>query len=274
MSNFINISADRLRNLMSGKHEREYSLIDVRQKNEYSAEHIPGAQLIPLGDLADNLPELPDSGDVIFYCRSGHRSRAAALFFEENSNFSGTIYNLQGGILAWNHLTLPDFPNLKVFSPDGGAEVVYYQAMDLEKGAFHYYSEVEKRYPESPFTPTISRLAKAEEEHARLIYSFYKKEIPDAPSFQELYSSMPGEIIEGGHSLTTLRELLDRMGSEPCVDIVELAIGIEFSAYDLYKSMAATVKDDDNLKKSFLSIAQAEKEHMKLAATMLNLCSP
>ena len=274
MNKMININATRLRELMASKHERDYSLIDVRQEKEYNTEHIPGAQLIPLGNLASELPKLPEDGDVIFYCRSGHRSRAAALFFEENKAFAGTIYNLQGGILDWNHLTLPDFPNLKVFSPEGGEEVVYYQAMDLERGAYHYYSEVAKRFPDAAFTPIIKRLAHAAEEYARLIYNLYTEEISGAPPFEELYASLPGEVIEGGHSLSTLRKLVDEFGEDPCVDIVELAIGIEFSAYDLYRNMAERFEKKSNLNKTFLSIAQAEKEHMRLAASMLTLCQP
>lgn len=67
MGSFINISADALRSYMSGHHEREYTLVDVRQLKEYTAGHIAGADLIPLGELSARMTEIPPDRDIIFY---------------------------------------------------------------------------------------------------------------------------------------------------------------------------------------------------------------
>jgi rubrerythrin len=50
-----------------------------------------------------------------------------------------------------------------------------------------------------------------------------------------------------------------------------MAISIEYAAYDLYRNMADFFKDD-TLRDAFLSIAQAEKEHMRIAAEALGCC--
>lgn len=67
MGLFKNISTDALRSYMSKQHEREYILVDVRQVKEYTAGHIAGADLIPLGELSARMTELPSDRDIIFY---------------------------------------------------------------------------------------------------------------------------------------------------------------------------------------------------------------
>ena len=143
--------------------------------------------------------------------------------------------------------------------------------MDLERGAEHFYSEVLTRHREEGFSRFIDLLARAEEGHARLIYAFYRQEQPDARPFEELYGSLPGEVLEGGHSLETVRKLLDNPGEDPCLDIVEMAISIEYAAYDLYRNMANRFAET-RIREAFLSIAQAEKEHMRIAAEALQFC--
>ena len=54
--------------------------IDVRSQEEYNQGHIPGAQLLPLDEIAKKAESvLGDKGQTILvYCRSGARSEAAA----------------------------------------------------------------------------------------------------------------------------------------------------------------------------------------------------
>jgi rhodanese-related sulfurtransferase len=49
-------------------------MLDVRQPDEWAAGHIPGATLIPLGDLASRVAEVPKDRQVVVVCRSGNRS--------------------------------------------------------------------------------------------------------------------------------------------------------------------------------------------------------
>jgi len=55
-------------------------VIDVREPAEYVAGHVPGARLIPLGNLPAHLRELPRDRPVYVICASGNRSGAAADF--------------------------------------------------------------------------------------------------------------------------------------------------------------------------------------------------
>jgi rhodanese-related sulfurtransferase len=73
-------------------------LLDVRQPAEYEAAHVPGAQLIPLGEVPDRLGEIPRGDDLLVICRTGARSLAAAEFLEQQQIPAA---NVAGGTLAW-----------------------------------------------------------------------------------------------------------------------------------------------------------------------------
>lgn len=64
---FINITADELREYMRTHQEEDYLLVDVRKPKEYGQGHIPGARLLPVGELSARLGELPLDRDIIFY---------------------------------------------------------------------------------------------------------------------------------------------------------------------------------------------------------------
>ena len=49
-------------------------ILDVRQPEEWDAVHIPDATLIPLGELASRVSEVPQDRQVVVVCRSGNRS--------------------------------------------------------------------------------------------------------------------------------------------------------------------------------------------------------
>ena len=82
----------------------EAVLIDVRELAEYQESKIDQAHLIPLGEISIN--SLPDfkNKKLVLHCRSGKRSlTAGAKLLEENPNLE--IFNLEGGIIAWNNCT-------------------------------------------------------------------------------------------------------------------------------------------------------------------------
>jgi len=77
-------------------------LLDVREPREFEICRIPGATLIPLGDLPRRLDDVPsgDSApDIVVFCRSGVRSAKAVELLREHGHTRVT--NLTGGILAW-----------------------------------------------------------------------------------------------------------------------------------------------------------------------------
>ncbi|MEK7299116.1 MAG: molybdopterin-synthase adenylyltransferase MoeB [Candidatus Margulisiibacteriota bacterium] len=81
-------------------HRPEMVLIDVRQPEEYDECRIAGSILIPLGELAGKISSLDPQRRYVMQCRSGGRSFRAAQLLKA-AGFA-EVYNLTGGILAWN----------------------------------------------------------------------------------------------------------------------------------------------------------------------------
>jgi rhodanese-related sulfurtransferase len=81
--------------------EHKAVIVDVREDDEWQAQHIDGAIHLPLGQLNSRLKELEvyKNTTVIMQCRSGKRS-AQAVDVLKAAGFP-QVYNLEGGLLAW-----------------------------------------------------------------------------------------------------------------------------------------------------------------------------
>jgi rhodanese-related sulfurtransferase/rubrerythrin len=270
-SEFEDITAEELKQFIKSHNEKEYLIVDVRQPDEYTKGHIPGAKFIPLNELLSDFSGLPANRDVIFYCHSGGRSIAAASMFSEEGIAEKTIYNLEGGILSWQGKTLKGFPKIQVFDKTKGPVELLLAAMDLEKGAWRFYTYIIENFAVDPIIPTLEQLSKAEIAHARTVYGFWEKASSTSIAFDPLYESLKGEILEGGESLVEVMGYLKNIEGNSCLRILELAIHMEYAAFDLYKTMAEQEKDQ-TVRDSFLSIAQAEKSHMRMLVRALDQC--
>jgi rhodanese-related sulfurtransferase len=74
-------------------------IVDVREPWEYAEGHVPGAILIPLGQLAARVDELPGEEPIYVICRSGNRSVTASTLLIEAGKRD--VRNVAGGMLAW-----------------------------------------------------------------------------------------------------------------------------------------------------------------------------
>lgn len=86
----------------------EALFLDVREQRELdNTGKIQGAVHIPLSSLKKNIGQIEKHKDrpVVVYCRSGHRSMGAAGTLKK-AGFD-KVYNLTGGIIAWQKDSLP-----------------------------------------------------------------------------------------------------------------------------------------------------------------------
>ena len=60
-------SAEKVKEFLHRKNPEDFNLVDVRQPKEYEEGHLPGAQLIPLGELPNRLGELDPNKPTIVY---------------------------------------------------------------------------------------------------------------------------------------------------------------------------------------------------------------
>jgi sulfur-carrier protein adenylyltransferase/sulfurtransferase len=84
-------------------------LVDVREPAEFEIVSIPGATLIPKGEILDGsaLAELPQDKEIVLYCKSGVRS-AEALAAVKQAGLDAV--HVQGGVLAWANQVDPSLP--------------------------------------------------------------------------------------------------------------------------------------------------------------------
>ncbi len=92
------------------KQERgdEFVLIDVREPHEYQIARIPGANLIPLGELPKHLGEFDPETEIVAHCKSGGRSQEAVDLLKANGFLN--VRNMTGGITAWSDKVDPTVP--------------------------------------------------------------------------------------------------------------------------------------------------------------------
>ncbi len=269
------LTPDELRKEMAKWDEEAYLLVDVRQPSEYTEGHIPGATLLPLMELQTKVFDLPGDRELVFYCHSGGRSAFAADLAAEAEVTERGVYNLAGGIMAWDGRMVEDYPRVQVFDKRKSSAELLMTAMNLEKGAFRFYAYIVEKFKGEPYAKTLEDLSRAEEGHARTIYRFWERTASSGKPFEALFAELDGEILEGGRDLKTLMDQVDRMdpaGRNPCMALMELAMAIEHSAYDLYRTMAVQ-GEDSAARDAFWRIAQAEKAHMRMLARAIPDCA-
>jgi rubrerythrin/rhodanese-related sulfurtransferase len=265
---FKEISFEEFKQYRAANKETDFIVVDVRQEREYTAGHVPGAKLIPLNTLDNHLSEFALNKDLFFYCRSGARSEVAGIMAAESGRDPQKTYNITGGFLSYQGHALDGFPRLQVFDYQGSDDTLLYQAMELEKAAERFYKTILSFAPDEKFTASLEQLAKAEIAHARTIYSYWKQTVENPASFENIYGSLKGTILEGGQPLSDVTAALHANKEIAWTDVIEMALSIEIQAYDLYRTMADR-RAQGGAQDAFLSIAQMEKSHMKLLAKML-----
>jgi adenylyltransferase/sulfurtransferase len=91
--------------------ERDFVLIDVRERNEWDIVNIPGAVLVPKGEFLSGkaLEDLPSDKPIVLHCKSGVRS-AEVLAVIRGAGFSDAVH-VGGGVVAWVNQIEPEKPS-------------------------------------------------------------------------------------------------------------------------------------------------------------------
>jgi rhodanese-related sulfurtransferase len=193
-------TAQKVREFISENDEGEYNLVDVRQPAEYERGHLPGARLIPVGQLDERVSELDPGKITITYCAAGVRSRAAASLLER-AGFS-EVHSMTGGINAWRGLVAEGFPEAGIswFSAASSANELTALAWVLEDGTKTFYEKMAEIFAERETAALFRELVRAEEalkcspvvpQHfgsCRRSISFHSRQVPQ-------------ETMEGGMRL-------------------------------------------------------------------------
>lgn len=78
--------------------QQQLNVIDVRERNEFAAGHIPQSMNLPLSTLALNTKALSKEEEYYIICASGSRSSVATTLLNK---FGYNVTNVEGGVAAW-----------------------------------------------------------------------------------------------------------------------------------------------------------------------------
>ena len=88
-------------------------LLDVREDDEWTAGHAPGAVHLPMREIPARVAEVPADREVYVVCRVGGRSAQVVAFLQQNG--LERAVNVDGGMQSWEAAGRP------MVSEDGGA---------------------------------------------------------------------------------------------------------------------------------------------------------
>jgi rhodanese-related sulfurtransferase/rubrerythrin len=251
-------TANQVRAFIEQHKPGEYTLLDVRQPEEYAQGHLPGSLLIPLGELHQRLGELDRSRTAIVYCRSGVRSANAAGVLL-NAGF-GDVRNLSGGILAWRGTVATGAPEAGMWWFQEARDPADYISLAwiLEEGARLFYGRMSEQFASEDAGGLFRSLAAEEAQHKstlRGLYGTLTGRAGDPLSPEEVAAF---DRMEGGLSLTKVLGWADGRGA---IDVLEFSVAMEVNSYDLYLRVGRTVGGEES-RAVLRSLAEEEKVHL------------
>ncbi len=246
---------------ISQHREGDYLLLDVRQPWEYEEERLPGARLVPMGELPSKMNDLNPEMPTIVYCAVGGRSRAASQLLA-GQGFS-EVYNLTGGIKAWHGYKAEGkkTEGADILTGDESPEDIIMIAYGMEEGLGSFYRHLAARAEDNEIAGLFNKLSKVEESHKAGLIKLYKTFKPNMGDIKDFEERTLSNYLEGG--LTT-DEFIKRneIDIDSVRDVLELAMIIETQAFDLYMRFGEKVTDEKS--RSLLhKIAEDEKGHIK-----------
>lgn len=254
-----NITPEETRKLIELTAPDTFQLLDVRQPKEYDEAHIPGAILIPLGELPARLHELKPDKETIVYCRSGVRSRAGCQILSA-AQFS-RVLNMTGGINGWhgNRALGPETRGLDFFITGDYASALA-MAYAMEEGLHQFYQFLADRADTDENCELLEYMARLEDGHMAKLRG-------QNPSLQDSMGA-PAGIIEGGFASA---DLIATFGDQlrDVQSILQTGMMFEAQAYDMYNRLARQ-EEKAELRNFYLQMAGEEQRHLARLAQELD----
>jgi rhodanese-related sulfurtransferase/rubrerythrin len=257
----ITLAPGKIKAILDKDKKGDFLLLDVRQPEEYVAGHIPGAMLIPLGELEARQEELERDKKIITYCRSGHRSMAAAialcgLGFKD-------VHHLEGGILNWRYETIGGMPEKRpeLVTEVAGVRDILILAIKLEKGSWYFYLAGKEKAASPQAKEQFQMLANAESGHMQRLWERAITLLGKGalPPLEKLKQELKVEHMEGGIEISpALAKVTEKFSDE--MEALEIALEKEYMSYDFYKRTSVLVEDPE-AKALLHELAVEERNH-------------
>ena len=258
---------DEVRTIIKEKSTNEYCLLDVRQPGEYEQGHIPGALLIPLAELQSNLNKVKSDRMIIVYCRSGNRSRSAVGIL--NGAGLEDVYNMEGGILAYNGLVAAGSPEAGVFCfPENMTpEQLIAMAWYIEDGSQQYFEAVKNATQDQDIKDNFTSLIDNKIAHKESLSLLFEKISGQTAgdSFPASVLQRPPQKVMAG--CVSVSEAVNWSKDRRISDILDFLMALEANTFDLYLKLGRQV-ESDRARLVFMELSEEEKRRLEELASI------
>lgn len=180
------------------------------------------------------------------------------------------VYNLSGGIKAWEKVTAVGSEDLgmELFTGRESVEETIITAFGLEEGLREFYLTMQEQVLDSGAKDLFAKLADIEILHQERLVALYKEMTGQDTSLDRFLLDTVTPALEGG---MTTKEYLQmyQPNMESIIDILSLAMSIEAQALDLYQR-AADSSANAMAKAALQQIANEERGHLKRLAVYMD----
>ena len=256
------ITVDEVRVLIKEKSLDQYCLLDVRTPSEYEQGHIPGAKLIPLAELPSKLNRVKADVTTIVYCRSGNRSRSGAGIL--NGAGIENVYNMEGGILAYNGLVAAGPPEAGVFCfPENMTpQELIAMAWYIEDGTQRFIDTIKATAQAPDVNSILIRLIGYKVSHKESLAQLYQQ-ISGRPAEDDFPGSVldkpPHHVMAG---CVSVPEAVQWSKDRGIADILDLVMALEANTLDVYLKLGRQVVSD-RAKSTFVKLSKEQLQHLE-----------
>ena len=259
------ISPDEVREVIKNKGADEYCLLDVRQPGEYEQGHLPGAKLIPLGELQFNLDKIRPDRMTIVYCRSGNRSRSAVGIL--NGAGLEDVFNMERGILGYQGTQAAGPPEAGIFCfPENMApEELTAMAWYIEDGSQRFFEAVGEAAQGQAEKDVLSRLIEHKQAHKDSLSALYRR-IGGSSAEDNFPASVlqepPHNVMAG---CVSVADAIAWSKGKQTTDILDLLMALEANSLDLYLKLGRQVASE-GARTVFVQLSEEQVRHLEQLA--------
>jgi len=172
------------------------------------------------------------------------------------------VYNLSGGIRAWNGEVSvgPVELNMDLITGTESAEDIVKIAYCMEHTLGGFYTTLQSRAGNSAVAQLMGNLAAIEDKHKQYLLDVYRVVNPEGRAGEDMDASCDG-IMEGGFEVEQFIEQNEHLTKTPS-DLLELSMMLEAQAMDLYLRFAMKT-EKEGAKELLFKIADEEKAHLR-----------
>jgi len=172
------------------------------------------------------------------------------------------VYNLKGGMMAWEGLQTsgPMELNMDLVRGDEIPAEMVRLSYSLENGLQKFYKNMQNRTKDNAIEALFSKLVQIEKSHKKRLVALYRKIEPDGNDLESWESEAGQGMMEGGFDIEGFTQQ-----NEPFLDtphhVIDLAMMLEAQTLDLYLRFSQKT-ENAKTKEVLFKLADEEKAHL------------